>query len=117
MQTVSNIQKPAEVSYSSALELRDYQNCLFVADEEHLYSELKSEGVILSLTNGKYYGVNEVGASIWKAVQSPTKISDIQAAVMREYDVEGGQCVQEILTFLDKMYRENLIKIFNEEIG
>ena len=44
----------------------------YSAIKEHLYSELNGEAVILSLTTGKYYGINAVGVSIWAAVQNPT---------------------------------------------
>lgn len=88
---------------------------VFVANKEHLYSELQSEGVILSLTNGKYYGVNEVGASIWAVIQNPATFNSIYSSVMEEYDVESDICRQEILEFLKKMSEEDLVEILNEK--
>lgn len=87
----------------------------FEATKDHLYSEIKEEGVILSLKNGKYYGVNPVGASIWQAIQSPANLPEIQAAVTREYDVDEETCRQEILTFLEQMVNEELVEVSNEK--
>lgn len=87
----------------------------FEAVKDHLYSEIKGEGVILSLKNGKYYGVNPVGASIWQAVQSPATLQEIQTAVTREYDVDRETCRQEVLAFLEQMVNEELVEILNEK--
>lgn len=90
-------------------------NNRFEAVKEHLYSEIKGEGVILSLKNGKYYGVNPVGASIWQVIQSPSTLREIQTAITREYDVDQETCNQEVLAFLEQMVNEELIEIVNEK--
>lgn len=90
-------------------------NNRFEAIKDHLYSEIKGEGVILSLINGKYYGVNPVGASIWQAIQSPATLQEIQTAVTKEYDVDQETCHQEMLTFLEQMVNEELVKVLNEK--
>lgn len=90
-------------------------NNRFEAIKEHLYSEIKGEGVILSLKNGKYYGVNPVGVSIWQAIQSPATLQEIQTAVTREYDVDQENCRQEVLTFLEQMVNEELVEVLNEK--
>ena len=87
----------------------------FTAIKDHLYTDLKEEGIILSLKNGKYYGVNGVGACIWTVIQSPATFQDIQSAVMREYDVNQELCRDEVLAFLKMMREEELIEIFDEK--
>ncbi len=90
-------------------------NNRFEAIKDHLYSEIKGEGVILSLKNGKYYGVNPVGISIWQAIQSPATLPEIETAVSREYDVDQETCRQEVLTFLEQMVNEELVEVLNEK--
>lgn len=87
----------------------------FLAIKEHLFSEMKDEAVILSVKNGKYYGVNAVGASIWKAIQEPVTFQEIQSSIMQEYDVDQATCQQEISTFLKKMQEEGLVEISDEK--
>lgn len=85
----------------------------FEAIKDHLYSEIKGEGVILSLKNGKYYGVNSVGSSIWQAIQNPATLPEIETAVTQEYDVDQKTCRQEVLTFLERMVNEELVEVLN----
>lgn len=86
----------------------------FAAIREHLFSELKGEGVILSLKTGKYYGVNEVGRFIWSRIQNPATFGDIQTALLNEYDVDEETGLREIAKFLTRMAEEELVDIINE---
>lgn len=85
------------------------------AIKDHLYSELKDEGVVLSLKNGKYYGLNEVGRSIWKAIQSPATVIEIQNALMDEYEIDEATCRNEVLAFLKQMSLEELVEVQDEK--
>ncbi len=80
----------------------------------HLSCDLNGEAVILNMKNGKYYGVNSVGASIWAAIQVPISFGDILSALLAEYEVDEEICRQSIATFLEKMAREGLIEVFDE---
>lgn len=115
MQITTKSQNPSAIKNIKNLNDNNLADFLFVASKENLYSELQSEGVILSLTNGTYYGVNEVGASIWKAIQEPVPFQAIHNAVMNEYDVDSETCQQQILAFLKKMFNEDLVEILNEK--
>ncbi len=82
----------------------------YQAIKEHLFSELGEEAVILSLKNGKYYGVNSVGVTVWTNVQKAATLAEIEAAVMNEYEVDEETCRREVLLFLEEMLREELIE-------
>jgi len=72
--------------------------------------------VILSLKNGKYYGVNAVGASIWMILQKPKNLQQIQAQLLEEFAVDEAVCRQEVTSFLKKMTEEGLIEIADEKV-
>ena len=104
----------AQANTKNSMESK-FANCRINAIKEHLYSGLKEAGVILSLKNGKYYGLNEVGRSIWSAVQTPATIEEIKTAIMQEYDVDEATCYREINNFLEKMSKEELVEIQYEK--
>ncbi|MCW5960596.1 MAG: PqqD family protein [Pyrinomonadaceae bacterium] len=91
----------------------DSENELFSAVGEHLWCELNGEAVILSLKNGKYYGMNAIGAEIWKYLQSPTRVCKIQKKILADYDVDPEECLIEIKEFIDSMLKEGLIEVSN----
>lgn len=86
----------------------------FLAIKEALFSDLNDEAVILSLKNGKYYGLNAVGVTIWKALQRPASLSEIESTVRLEYEVDPETCHREVTAFVEKMVLEGLIESINE---
>ncbi|MBU7581639.1 MAG: lasso peptide biosynthesis PqqD family chaperone [Nostoc sp. TH1S01] len=88
-----------------------------VAVKEQTSSDLAGEAVILNLKSGTYYGLNTVGASIWNLIQQPRTISEIQDALLVEYEVEPEQCDREVLAILQKLETEGLIEVSDEAVA
>lgn len=86
----------------------------YKAIREHLRSDLDSRAVILSLVNGKYYGLNSVGLAIWKLIQTPSTIAEIETSLLQLYDVDEATCHHEVTTFLATMLDEELIEVDEE---
>ena len=103
-----DIEKPTEASPALAS-----ASVRFQAIREHLFSLLSNEAVILSLKNGKYYTLNSVGSSIWGIIKEPANFSDIESAILEEYDVDPSTCRKEIELFLDKMVAEELVVLID----
>ncbi|MDJ0736122.1 MAG: lasso peptide biosynthesis PqqD family chaperone [Nostocaceae cyanobacterium] len=89
-------------------------NSKVVAVSEQISSELSQEAVILNLKSGIYYGLSEVGASIWNLIQEPKTINEIRDAIVAEYEVEPERCDRDILTLLQQLETEGLIEVRNE---
>jgi hypothetical protein len=87
----------------------------YKAVAEHLSCDLVGEAVILNMKNGRYYGVNSVGASIWAAIQTPVSFENLQSAIMAEYEVDVETCDQAVRSFLEKMASEDLVEILDEK--
>jgi len=81
------------------------------AIREHLESDLDTKAVILSLKNGNYYGLNSVGLAIWSLLQESSTIDEIEAELLKRYEVDEGTCRREVDAFLKTMISEGLIEI------
>lgn len=87
---------------------------IVVASSAQVSSELQDESVILDVQSGTYYGLNDVGASIWTLIQEPKAIANVQASIMAEYEVSAEQCEQDILTLLEQLIEIGLVNIYDE---
>lgn len=74
-------------------------------------SEIDSDLVILSIEQGRYYGVQVVGKRIWELLSETTTVVSICDILMDEFDVNRAICEQEVLAFLHQLYQEDLIEI------
>jgi hypothetical protein len=111
--SAETLQEGTDLSKNSMLSASDQRNTKLIrykAINEHLCCDLNNEAVILSLDNGKYYGINSVGSRIWELLQKPVSFLEIEQTILDEYDVAEEICRQEISRFLELMAAEGLIK-------
>jgi len=86
-----------------------------VVSQDQVSCDLSGEAAILNLKSGIYFGLNTVGASIWKLIQEPRSVKEIQAAIQEEYEVEPDQCERDVLELLQELSNHELIKIIDEK--
>ena len=103
----SELPRPA-ISADSGVVIR------YKAVTEHLYCDLNGEAVVLSLANGRYYGMNSVAARIWELVQDPRSADEIEQAILLEYEVEREICRRQVSDFLQTMIAEELLVVIHE---
>jgi hypothetical protein len=84
------------------------------AVDGHLSCDLNGEAVILNMKNGKYYGVNSVGSSIWAAIQVPVSFLEVVSSIMDEYEVDEVTCRESVFNFLELMAKEDLVDFLDE---
>lgn len=78
-------------------------------------SELNDEAVILNMDSGIYYGLNDVGARIWKLIQQPCSIGKLTETLLAEYDVDHEVCTLELVRILQELKAASLIEVSNEQ--
>ncbi|MEM9510783.1 MAG: PqqD family protein, partial [Cyanobacteria bacterium P01_E01_bin.35] len=61
-----------------------------------------------------YYGLNNVGVSVWNLIQEPKTVMEIRDTILEEYDVESEQCSQDLFRLLKELSVVGLIKVKNE---
>jgi len=85
-----------------------------VVSQDQVHCDLSVEAAILNLKSGVYFGLNTVGASIWKLIQEPRTIKEIRDVLVDEYDVEPKRCEKDILELLQELSTHGLIEIVDE---
>jgi hypothetical protein len=86
-----------------------------VVTKDQVSCDLSGEAAILNLKSGVYFGLNTVGASIWKLIQEPRTVKEIRDSILEEYEVGSNQCEQDILEILQELSSRGLIEIVNEK--
>ena len=81
------------------------------AASEQISCPLGEESAILNLKNSVYYGLDPVGAHVWKLLREPKSVGELRDALLDEYDVEAARCEQDLLELLEKMRSEGLIEV------
>jgi hypothetical protein len=84
---------------------------IIVRCEGIIDSEVNGEIVALSIEKGTCYGLNKVGARIWKIIVEPSRVRDVCDRLVLEYEVDPSTCEREVLDLLKELLGEGLIKV------
>lgn len=91
-------------------------NSLVVQGKGNIASMMGEEKVMLSISNGKYYNLGEIGGDIWELVKEPIQVNELVESLLTRFTVERSECEEHVLDFLHDLYKENLIEIISENI-
>ena len=86
-------------------------DAVVVASSEQVHRKLGDEAVILGLSRGTYYGLDEVGLRVWELLQQPVGVSAIRDRLLAEYEVDPARCEEDLLAFLGELLEQQLIEL------
>ena len=86
-------------------------NAVIVAIPDQTSVDLEDEVAILHLKSGIYFGLNEVGAYLWRRLQQPASVAALEAAVLAEYAVTPEQCAADVQALLADLLAHQLIEV------
>lgn len=78
---------------------------------EQVSCNLNGEIAILNLKSTLYFGLDEVGACIWEAMDEPRKVSELCKRVLERFDVEQQRCQVDVIEFVGRLSEAGLIEI------
>jgi hypothetical protein len=82
---------------------------------ERLATSLGNETVLLNLSNGTYYGLNETGSFVWNLLEkNPSRsfqLEELRDEVRSHFDVEINQCEQDLQKLIQDLYSNDLISL------
>jgi Coenzyme PQQ synthesis protein D (PqqD) len=88
-------------------------DCVVQRGPDVIAAEVDQDLVMVSITNGFYYGVSDVGREIWEAIEHPKKISDLVDDLTATYNIDRSSCEEQTLSFLEDLLTEQLLQVRN----
>jgi Coenzyme PQQ synthesis protein D (PqqD) len=84
---------------------------IFTQVKGNIVSNMGGEKVMLSVQQGKYYNLGEIGGRIWDLIDGEISVQQLTIKLISEYDVDHSECEEQVLSFLEQLLKENLIEI------
>ena len=101
------MQEQASIHFGQAIT----GNPAICAVKEQVTCDLSGEAVILQLQDGMYYGLDPVGATVWRFIQTPKTITEVRDAIVEEYDVTPERCEADLRALLAEMKEQRLVTV------
>jgi hypothetical protein len=89
-------------------------NSIVKVADEVVSCDLDGEAAILNLKDGVYYGLDPIGAKIWKLIQNPMALNDVVEMIWAEYNVDKNQLKDDIFELINELLDNGLVKV-NEQ--
>ncbi len=86
-------------------------DCCYVAVPGHLVAEAAGELIILDQQSGSYFGLNAQGKRVWELVQSPTRLQEIVAILVEEFDVTPERAQRDVEKVLEELQEVGLLTV------
>ncbi len=90
---------------------------IVVAAEEQISTQIDDEAALLNLTTGVYYGLDPMGAYLWKLLSAPVSVRALHERLLKEYQVPAEVVERDLHAFLNEMLSAGLIAVKSDEAG
>ena len=73
-------------------------------------SKIDNEIVMMSVENGEYYGLDEIGSRIWEIIEQPITTEYLILMLMEEFEVNREDCEKDTFEFLHDLRAKMLLE-------
>ena len=81
--------------------------------ENVIATEVDGEAIVMTVERGQCFGFDAIGTRIWSLLERPTRIGDVCATLLAEYDIDRETCREDVARLLSELARERLIVVDN----
>ncbi len=87
------------------------QDTIVSSQPEHLSAEIDGELVIMSVSEGKYVGLNGIATAVWRRLGRPVRVAELCAVLARDYEGDAAVIARDVQEMLTRLRDLGLITI------
>jgi hypothetical protein len=76
-----------------------------------LTAEIDGEVVMMSIEQGQYFGLDDIGSDIWKRLDSPCAFADLIDRLAADYDAERASIAADVRSLLESMAARDVVRL------
>ncbi|NOZ05053.1 MAG: lasso peptide biosynthesis PqqD family chaperone [Chloroflexi bacterium] len=88
-----------------------------VRSDDFLASTVDNELVMISLEQGNYYALDDIGSRVWELLAAPITVADLCAQLQPQFAVTPEQCEADVLGFLADLQEEGMVQVIDAGIA
>jgi len=78
---------------------------------QQVNAEVDGDVVLMSLEQGKYYGLDGIPSDIWRRVEQSVQVRDLVEQLVASHTAPRVTIERDVLRFLEKLRQEKLIDV------
>jgi hypothetical protein len=76
-----------------------------------LTAEVDGEIVMMSIEQGRYFGLDDIGSDIWKRIEPPCSFAALVDALAADYEADRATIAADVQALLDRMADQDVVKL------
>jgi hypothetical protein len=76
-----------------------------------LAAEVDGEIVMMSVEQGRYFGLDDIGSDIWKRIEQPCSFAALVDALTADYDADRGTIAADVTALLARMAEQDVVRL------
>jgi Coenzyme PQQ synthesis protein D (PqqD) len=101
---------PFQLSARVAVDSTKLDQTIFRPNPDIQGTTMEDETVLLNLSTGRYYTLNQLGSVIWEHCTGHSTISDIHAVLCDRFDVAPERALDDLVTLVNHLIQEGLLQ-------
>jgi len=75
---------------------------------------IDGEAIIINLSNGMYYSLDNVGGKVWEMIEDGSSLAEMTEVITSLYKVPGEQVNADVERLVEELVKENLVTVSEE---
>ena len=76
-----------------------------------LTAEVDGEIVMMSIEQGRYFGLDDIGSDIWKRIEAPCSFAELIDRLMADYDSDRATIAADVRALLERMAAQDAVRL------
>jgi hypothetical protein len=76
-----------------------------------LTAEVDGEIVMMSIEQGRYFGLDDIGSDIWKRIEPPCSFASLIDALAADYEADRVTIATDVQSLLGLMAEQDVVRL------
>jgi Coenzyme PQQ synthesis protein D (PqqD) len=76
-----------------------------------LTAEVDGEVVMMSIEQGRYFGLDDIGSDIWKRLDTPCSFAELIDRLATDYDADRAAIATDVRALLARMAEQDVVRL------
>jgi hypothetical protein len=76
-----------------------------------VFSKVDDEVVMMSIKNGEYYGLDNIGSRVWEIIEKPVTFKELIDLLRYEFEIDDKKCRSDVIEFIEALINKELVVI------
>ena len=76
-----------------------------------LTAEVDGEVVMMSIEQGQYFGLDDIGSDIWKRIEPPCSFATLIDGLTADYDADRATILADVHSLLLRMAEQDVVRL------